>query len=240
MENTYNILDIHLMSNNYVVLFSGLDISPIKPVTKELCEIFNATILDYTHLDFDSDLQVVNDRVRQIIGKPGTVLFIKGKSFDRQKVKFHTDLHINLSVNNALINDDELATKYKKIIATNYINKYFNFKQDTVITEYIDNIFMYIIDDIEKKVYKDKYDKLNHKVYDANVATDVVTDVATASEDKPITSRLISNPDAKSPEELNEHALQVVKDDFDDETSTPSSSDSIDDYMHDEVLFEPR
>lgn len=227
MENTYSIMDIYLRSNNVIILLSGLEMSPLKQVTKELCEAFNGIVLDYTHLDLDSDLKVVNDRVIDLTKKKGNVLFIKGKSFDKQNIKFRVDLHLNISVNNKIINDDILSSKYKTKLASNYINKYYNYKEETNINDYIDNIFLHIIDDIEKKLYKDKYSTLNHKVYVEGLPE--IENVAQPS-------KLMSNPDALSLEQKNDKAIKEMEEEFDE--SSPDTSDSDEEFMADSVLFE--
>lgn len=235
MENTYSVLDIYRRNNNYIILLSGLEMSPINQVTKELCEAFDAIVLDYTHLELDSDLQALNDRVKSLTKDVGNVLFIKGKSFDKDKIKFRVDLHFNISIPNKMINNDILSSKYKEKMTTNYVNKYYNYKEETVISEYIDNMFLHIVDDLEKKLYKDKYSKLNHKVYNESDNSEYI--------DEPVSqpSRLISNPNALSTEQKNDVALQAIAKEFEeDDTSSAMSDDSVDDFVSEDVLFEPR
>lgn len=232
MENTYSIMDIYLKTNNVIILLSGLDMSPLNQVTKELCEAFNGIVLDYTHLDLDSDLKVINDRVIDLTKNSGNVLFIKGKSFDKQHIKFRVDLHLNISINNKMINDDILSSKYKTKLTSNYINKYYNYKEETDINDYIDNIFLHIIDDIEKKLYKDKYSKLNHKVYVEGQEQE--TEIESEYVAQP--SKLMSNPEALSLEQKNDIAIKEMEEEFDE--SSPDTSDSDEEFMADSVLFE--
>jgi hypothetical protein len=224
MEKEYSILDAYLLNNNYIVLFSGLDSSPINTVVKELCQSFNGTLLDYMHLDFDSDLKVINDRVQDLIKQKKQLLFIKAKSFNKQNIKIPIDIHINLSIGEKQINDIELSNKYKAIIKENYIHKYFNFKQDTNIDDYINNIFSYIIDDIEKKLYKDKYSKLSHKFYEKDTKDEY-------------NSTLMYNPKSLDKDDWNNKALKEAEEELDSDLNLDDDSDEdVNDMLYDSVL----
>jgi hypothetical protein len=59
--NNYSVLDILLLQKKkYIVLFSGLEFSPIGQIVTELAKDFNAIVLNFMHLDFNNDLSVIN------------------------------------------------------------------------------------------------------------------------------------------------------------------------------------
>ena len=200
MESEQNVLDALLLSKNYIILFSGLKMSPIDKVVDEMTKSFNACLLDFMHLPLDSDLSPMNTRVKELMKQGNKMYIIKGQAFDKSWTKIPVDLHINLSINDKTINDVKLSTSYKSALTRSYINKYFNFKPDTNMEQYLDNIFWYIVDDIEKKVYKKDYDRLNHK-NDLN------------DQEKTV---IVSDPNSKSREELNNEALAKVEEEIDD------------------------
>ena len=94
--------------------------------------------------------------------------------------------------------------------------------------------------DLEKKVYKDDYSKLNHKVYVEKEPNS--EDLGEPRDDNVAQpSKLMSNPDALTREQKNNRALAEMTTEFDEEdTSSALSDDSVDDFVSDDVLFEPR
>jgi len=228
-QNNYNVLDILLSEKNkYIILFSGLDMSPINHVVKELCNAFNATILDFNHLEFDDSLDPINNRVKDLLKKDKQILFIKGKSFITTKLKIPVDQHINISINERTVNNTELFSKYKAILGDNRINKYFNFKHDQNVDEYIDKIFLHIIDDIEKKVYKDKYETLSYKFY---------VEGSNESNDSPKEGPSKLTFDAKSitQEEKNIKLLEEVDDELNENLDDTDETDSDDSLIEDNI-----
>jgi len=228
MQKEYSILDAHLLSNNYIVLLSGLDCSPISTVTKELCIAFNGTVLDYMHLPFNSDLKVVNDRVHDLLKQKKQILFIKAKSFDKKYIKIPVDIHINISISDKQINDLSISTQYKEVIKENYIHKYFNFKHDANIDEYIDNIFTYIIDDIEKKLYKDKYQTLSHKFYVEGQG----------SIDKPesaYNSTLMYDKNSLTADDWNNKAITMADNELKEDLDDSATDEDLDDMLNESV-----
>lgn len=158
-----NIIDVLLKTNNYIIVISGLEASPINQVTEELALVFQeyVVVLDYMHLPLNDTSNIISDRLKDLTKDKKRIIMIKCKTF-RQQIKLpprSLSVHINISINDKTINNPELSTEYKEALKTNRINKYFNYKQDTILDEYVTQLFYYIIDMAEKHVYGDKYDE---------------------------------------------------------------------------------
>jgi len=169
MENpNKNIVDDLLISRNYIILISGLNKSPIEQVSSDLVKSFEqyAVNLNFMHLDFTDKTSIVQDRIKSIITEKTQIIIIIGQNFDSNMAfKNSHILRINLSVDATMIGDDEKATQYKNALLVSGINKYFDFKEDTDVQEYINMIYWYIIDDIERRVYGVEYKKLSYKYF---------------------------------------------------------------------------
>lgn len=243
-NNSPNVLDIILMKNKkYIILFSGLEISPIEEIVNDLAKNFNAIVLNYLHLELNNNLKVMNERVLDLISKTQTqtqtqtqALFIMAKSFPTEYLKIPIDYHFNIFLNKTTVLElDNKQTfdsydNYQKILLTNKINKFIKIKKEIPLDNIIGDIFSIIIDDIEKKVYGEKYDKLNSKVYQEDPKQDSNT------------LRLYSNPKALSIEEKKAIADQNVQDELDEQTQDDFddlsiNSDEEDDILDDEILL---
>ena len=234
MNKEYNILEILLLKKKkYIVLFSGLKCSPIEKIVNELHNDFNAIILNYLHLDYNDDLIVINNRINTLLDeKKEQVFFIMAQSFQADKLKFHIDYHIHISLSQNLLKKldprPDLYEIYQKEIQKNRINKYINLKNDYKLDDIINNIFNFIIDDIEKKVYGDQYNKLNHNVYKE-------------SDSSKESSKLVFNPNAISYEEKRENEKKLIEKEIQEqidedviETSDDEEED-INDVLKDEI-----
>lgn len=162
-ENQPNIIDILLQSDSYVIIISGLPMSPIDTIVKELETAFSQyiVVLDFMHLSFDDTSKLITDRINDVTKDKNRMVIVKCQTFI-QKGKCTKQCyitHINISINNNMINNESLATSYKNALKNFKINKYFNYKSDIVMETFIDQIFYYIIDMAEKKVYGDTYDE---------------------------------------------------------------------------------
>lgn len=223
MDNTseYTVLEHYLKNNNYIILLSGLPESPISTVSKELCIALNGIVLDFMHLT--DDLQPLNERIETLTNNKGKLIIVKSQSYNKSLIKFFADIHINISIK---IDDVEKSKSYKEKLETNYINKYFNFKQETNIDKYIDDIFEFIIDNIEKKVYKKDYEILSHKFYG----------------NKADVSRLVSDPTKKSIKELRDEASIEAEKDIDEyidnDIDDDDEEDSDEDMLQDSILLD--
>lgn len=227
-EKEYSILDAYLLENSYIVLFSGLATSPIDNVVKELNLSFDGIVLDYMHLDMESDLTVINERVTKLIKEKKQVFFIKGKSFNSKKIKIPINLHIH--INEQQVGDVELSSKYRQLLKeTNYIHKKFNFNTDTDINKNIDDIFNYIVDDIEKKLYKDNYERLSHKYY---------TETNTERPESHYNSTLMYDKGSMDKKQWEEKALKQVNDEYNEDLENEDDTDKDDtdeDMLHDSI-----
>jgi hypothetical protein len=249
MNSNTNVLDFLLSTKKkYIILFSGLNFSPIENIVTEIAKDFNAIILNYLHLNLDDNLDVLNIRVNDLLQKqknPIQPIFIMSKSFQTDKLKIFPDYHINISLSKTDIltldpaKRTELPELYTKSLQTNRINKYINIKKDYNLNEILDNIFNLIIDDIEKKVYGDKYNILSYKFYKENSNKNIDID---SNSNEP--SKLVFNPKSLSPTEqqkiITENAekeIQDAIDDTEDSISVEKSSDELDedDILKDEV-----
>jgi hypothetical protein len=239
ITSEYNVLDVLLMrKKKYIILFSGLDFSPVEQIVNDLSKDFNSTVLNFIHLGLEDSLDPVNTRVNDLLNKSGTSsnkpLFIIGKTFPLTKLKIPVDLHIHISLHQfAILKLDplkrqDLPTKYLESIKTNRVNKYINLKKEYSIEKIEDDIFKIIIDDIEKKVYGEEYESRGSKTPNFQA--------------KP-TSQLTFDPNVPSIKELEEEAIKKAEEDI--KNSIDSAEDSIsaekklenssDDFLSDEV-----
>jgi hypothetical protein len=182
-----NILEMLMAKKHkYVVLATGLPITPIVKVFELLEKDFGAVVLNYMHLGTERDTEIINQRVKEIM-KDNKPIFIIAQTFPSEKVSIPLDFHIHMSVNKKLF--DELSGEtpvtsheyYVKQMESNRINKYHNLRGSWDVNEVTNNIFALITDNIEHKLYGDDYDKYNSKngtgatkskssiVYDKNV-----------------------------------------------------------------------
>jgi hypothetical protein len=255
MNSNTNVLDFLLSTKKkYIILFSGLNFSPVEKIVTEIAKDFNAIILNYLHLTLDDNLDVLNTRVNELLKKQEILkqpIFIICKSFQTDKLKIFYDYHINISLSkNDILELDpakrsDLPELYIKSLQTNRINKYINIKKDFNLDYVLNNIFNLIIDDIEKKVYGDKYNKLSSKFYKENSNQNIDTD---SNSNEP--SKLVFDPKSLSPAEqqkiITENAKKEIQnaiDDSEDSISIENSDDELDedDILQDEVkLFGSR
>lgn len=239
-DNTseHNVLDVLLMrKKKYIVLFSGLDFSPVEQIANDLAKDFNSIVLNFIHLGLDDSLDPINSRVSDLLNKSPKPLFVIGKTFPSSKLKIPVDLHIHISLHQIAIlkldplKRQDLPTKYLESIKTNRVNKYINLQKEYSVPLVEDEIFTLIIDDIEKKVYGDQYETLGSK----------------SSSPKPTNStqpsQLAFNPNVPTIKELKEQATKKAEEEVQD--SIDSGEDSIsaekelesssDDFLSDEV-----
>jgi hypothetical protein len=246
MNKEYNILEILLLKKKkYIVLFSGLKVkipdlecSIVEKIVKELYNDFNAIFLyyldfNYLDLNFNDNLNIINERVKNLLDeKKEQVLFIIVQSFPTDKLKFHVDFHIHISLSQNLLkkldSKPDLYEIYQKEIQKNRVNKYINIKNDYKLDEIINNIFNFIIDDIEKKVYGDQYDKLNHNVFKE-------------SKESKESSKLVFNPNAISSEEKRENEKKLIEKeiqeqiDEDEINISDEDEEDMEDVIKDEI-----
>ena len=144
-SNNQNILDIQLLNKKkYIVLFSGLEFSPVEKIANDLSKDFNAIVLNYLHLNLDDSLDPLNTRVNDLLKKnEPQAIFIIAKTFPSDKLKIYSDLHINISLHKfAILNLDpakrpDLPDLYiKSIQTTDVLN---NFKRYS-----LNSIFIFI------------------------------------------------------------------------------------------------
>jgi hypothetical protein len=232
----YNVLDVLLMKKKkYIVLFSGLDFSPVEQITNDLAKDFGATVLNFIHLGLTDSLDPVNTRVNDLLAKSSTdpkPYFIIGKTFPSDKLKIPVDLHLNLSLHPIAIQKldplkrPELPQMYTESIKTNRVSRYINLKKEYDIAEVENEIFSLIIDDIEKKVYGDQYEKLssNNKSVSEQSKLSFNPDVPTIQEKKALATT---------------QAEEEIRDSIDSaEDSISAEKDSSDeDFLSDEVRF---
>jgi len=242
----YNVLDVLLMKKKkYIVLFSGLDFSPVEQITNDLAKDFGAIVLNFIHLSLTDSLDNVNTRVNDLLSKSSSdpkPFFIIGKTFPSDKLKISVDLHLNLSLHPIAIQKldplkrPELPQIYTDSIKTNRISRYINLKKEYDISEIENEIFTLIIDDIEKKVYGDQYEKLS-----SNNKSD-----SDQTESKPSVqsqSKLSFNPNVPTIQEkkalATTQAEEEIRDSIDSaEDSISAEKDSSDeDFLSDEVRF---
>lgn len=162
-NNDQTIIDVILKSSPYIILLSGLPESHIIDILENVSKSFpHSLTFDYMHIT--DDFTAMNTRINDVL-KKNKLIFIISKSFPQAKIDFSYNLHINLSINSKILDNPELLNSYHESLNENVINKYYNIKPDTDIESLCDKIFDYIIDNMERYVYKDKYNLYSHKFY---------------------------------------------------------------------------
>jgi len=234
MNKEYNVLEMLLLKNKkYIVLFSGLNCSPVERIVNDLKSIFNAIDFNFLHLKLDDDISLINERISDLLKKDiNKPFFIISKTFPTDKLKIPVNLHINISLNYQLLSEldktPNLFNNYKDELDKNKINKFIKINKGYNYDEKLSEIFEFIIDNIEKKVYGDKYDKLNHRVYDPNNIQ--------ISESKE-SSKLVFDPNALSYEEKREQSKVLIEkeiqDQIDEDLVEIDEEDS--DFLVDEI-----
>ncbi len=244
-DNTseHNVLDVLLMKKKkYIVLFSGLDFSPVEQIANDLSKDFNSTVLNFIHLGLEDSLDPINSRVNDLLNKTNKPLFIIGKTFPSSKLKIPVDLHFHISLHQIAIlkldplKRQDLPAKYVESIKTNRVNKYINLQKEYSLDKIEDEIFSIIIEDIEKKVYGDQYESLSSKSSNKSQNT--------PNQTKPTqSSQLTFNPNVPSIKELKEEVTKKAEEEI--QESIDSGEDSIsaekeletssDDFLSDEV-----
>ena len=170
---TENVISVLLNTYSYIIIISGLPNSPIDAVINELSIAFDkyCIVLDFMHLPLDDTSNIINERLSDIVREKKRVIIVKCKTFI-QNLKLvdtrYLNVHINISINDKMINDDMLAKQYKELLQKTKVNKYFNYKGDDSnlnlnLNQYISNIFYFIIDIAEKRLYGDKYEEYKSK-----------------------------------------------------------------------------
>ena len=250
-SNNQNVLDILLLNKKkYIVLFSGLEFSPVEKIVTDLSKDFNAIVLNYLHLNLDDSLDPLNTRVNDLLNKNEKMtqpIFIIAKSFPSDKLKIYPDIHINISLHKfAILNLDpakraDLPDLYAKSIQTNRVNRYINLKKEYELNDIINEVFNLIIDDIEKKVYGDKYESLSHKFFSQSKQNNTSQQNYTSEQNNK--SKLVFDPKSITPAEKQQIALEKAEIDIQD--SIDDSEDSIsaekdldkeeDDVLNDEI-----
>lgn len=243
----YNVLDVLLMKKKkYIVLFSGLDFSPVEQIANDLANDFGAIVLNFIHLGLTDSLDPINNRVNDLLAKKESnpkPLFVIAKTFPLSNLKIPVDVHIHISLHQIAIQRldplkrSELPQQYMDSIKTNRVNKYINLKKEFDINEVENEIFEIIIDDIEKKVYGDDYATRGSKSNTSQPQNQTQT--------KPSDPLKLSfNPNVPSIQEKKllstTNAEQEIKDAIDETEDSLSAEkdlekDDLDDILSDEV-----
>ena len=237
----YSVLDVLLMKKKkYIVLFSGLEFSPVEQITNDLAKDFNAIVLNFIHLDLDDSLDLINKRVNDLLDKKESnprSIFIISKSFPSTRLKIPADLHLNISLHQIAIQKldplkrADLPQKYMDSLKTNRINKYINLKKEYVVDEVENEIFNIIIDDIEKKVYGDQ----NINKLGSNSLKDTLSKPSEASKlsfntKVPSLQEKKAEATVKAEEEITD-AIEEIEDSI----SAEKELDESDDFLSDEI-----
>ena len=166
-------------------------------------------------------------------------MFILAKSFPSNNIKLPIDLHINISLNKTLTMEldtsktENLYEQYQEIIKTNRVNRYINIKKDYDLDEIILNIFNIIIDDIEKKVYGDKYNTLSSKV---KSVSDTDSEQPYKIVQKPDPYKLVADPKAMSYQQKKDKALKTTIENIDSDIDNDFVDELIDKSDDDDIL----
>ena len=244
-SNNQNILDILLFNKKkYIVLFSGLEFSPVEKIVTDLSKDFNAIVLNYLHLNLDDSLDPLNTRVNDLLHKNEKMtqsIFIIAKTFPSDKLKIYSDIHFNISLHKfAILNLDpakraDLPDLYAKSIQTNRVSRYINLKKDYELNDVVNEIFYLIIDDIEKKVYGDKYNTLSHKFFNSDN-----NNSSNNNSEQNNKSKLVFDPKSITPAEKQKIALEKaeieIQDSIDDSEDSLSTEKDLDSEEEDDLL----
>lgn len=232
-----NVLEMLIEERNkYIILITGLKFSPIENIINALAKDFNAIVLNYMHFNHNDDYNIINERVKEIYNNKKPI-FIITTSFASDEIKIPLDFHLHISLNKFMANelnpvkDDNFYDDYKKKLETNRINKYYNLKKDWNMEQATNDIFYIIIDNIEKKLYGDKYEELasNPQPRSGNKNVEPRTGPSIYGEAKKGKMIMLYDKKAKSDEEKmaeqNNNIIKEIHDEI-DEQSSPNTSDS--------------
>ena len=165
-------LIVNALSENFK--FDVIYVNQMIPLNKM---IKSADALDFAKLHEDVNNILNNYRYN---GNGG--LIIVSPTFPQEKIKFHINLHININVNSVLqtelivdlvknnnMNRMDIDTNMAYLARswkTNRINKTILIQADykSNINKIYEQIFDYIIENIERKLYGEKYDEIKNKV----------------------------------------------------------------------------
>jgi hypothetical protein len=185
--NKYNIYEAFLYKyKKFIIAFSytpGLDLQPIINDMKNTFNLITIKLdgpnmlkldsqFNYDKLNNDIEKVLNNNKIRLNNSEPlyyGQGILLYGLNFPQDKINFLIDLQLHFSTslgsflksftdknNNPLYTTDDY-NKFKDIIASNKINKYFNIKSE-ITNDVNDAVFDKIIDYLEFKVYGKLYE----------------------------------------------------------------------------------
>lgn len=162
-----NIVDAIINKNKmYNIFISGLDSTILEQIADILSNDFKRVIiLNFLHFNLEDNYDInfkekINTRVIQILKQNENnpqILFILAKHFPIKYIEFKYDYHIHISFKNFYLKEKHIVVdieNYNNIIKENIINKFINYKNN--LDDLVDEIFKFIIADIEKKLYKRK------------------------------------------------------------------------------------
>jgi len=185
--NKYNIYEAYLYKyKKFIIAFSytpGLDIQPIINDMKNTFNLITIKLdgpdmlksdfeFNYDKLNKDIEKVLNNNKTRLNNSEPlyyGQGILLYGLNFPQDKINSLIDLQLHFSTslgsflksftdknNNPLYTTDDY-NKFKDIMASNKINKYFNIKSE-ITDDVNDVVFDKIIDYLEFKVYGKLYE----------------------------------------------------------------------------------
>jgi len=157
MQNELNIIDaLFLRQPSYIVLISSL-LPNLEEVVADVAKDLNFTYLCFNHIE--TDYNPVNKRVHQLLEKKQQGIIVCGSSFPTDKLDFHVNYHIHLSLNKTMFSELKIKTDYDTYtegLKSNFINKYINIKPEFDVQKIGDEIFNRIINHIDSIVHVKK------------------------------------------------------------------------------------
>jgi hypothetical protein len=247
-----NIIDVILeLRKKYIILISGciwwttirkLISYLIGTIKFELIvlesKFFPKSLMDINFIKLNSEVREILDRIKKNEGLSSGLIII-GYTFPTNLIDFPVDIHININIDNMLLNKLIVEVQKQKNIKrmefedfnsfitesynSNKINKYIKItsKYETEFNYIYHTICKLIFDNIEKKIYGDNYEKFKTKELDI---IDSTVDLATYNISDTDSIDFSSN-ESKT---ISDSTTEISDNDLDISTDEAKASDSSD------------
>ena len=225
-----NILEAYILQKKFLtIVISCLDIVRLKEISRNLANDLHADLIDLSDkMNNIANLDEINLDEINSLDTQGTIKIIASPIYPDNFFKFRINFHINLSLNNNLIEklniDRNLIELNSKTVKSTRINKFLNLSKFKGNNEVEDNLFTLIMDFISKKLDNGNYLKRIKEKDDSDIS-----DV----NDK-IDNQIMEQIEIDSDEPLIDVANEIKADDVNmDDEMIPINDFSDDDGFRD-------
>ena len=153
-----NILEAYILQKKFLtIVISCLDTIKLKEISRNLANDLHAELIDLTDkMNNISSLDEIDIDQINSLDSNSTIKIIASPIYPDNFFKFRINYHINLSLNNHLINeaniDKNLVELNEKVVKATRINKFFNMSKFKSNSEIEDSLFNLIMDFISYKL----------------------------------------------------------------------------------------